>query len=59
MKFSTVLAVFAVGFAAVVSGCKYDKAGKGGAANGSDINGQDILSSAQEGSISGASEGKF
>lgn len=59
MKFSMVMAVIAVGFAAVVSGCKYDKAGKGDGAEGGDINGQDILSSAQEGSISGASEGKF
>ena len=62
MKFSTILAVFAVGLAVVSTGCKYDKAGKGGAgagdaANGSDINAQDI--SSQEGSISGASEGKF
>ena len=56
MKFSTILAVFAVGLAVATTGCKYDKAGKGGA-NGSDINGQDI--SAQDGSISGASEGKF
>ena len=61
MKFSTILALFAVTLAVVATGCKYDKAGKGGAgdgsANGSDINGQDI--SAQDGSISGASEGKF
>ena len=61
MKFSTVLAVFAVTLAVAVTGCKYDKAGKGGAgdgsATGSDINGEDI--SAQDGSISGASEGKF
>ena len=62
MKFSTILAVFAVGLAVVSTGCKYDKAGKGGAGaggagTGSDINGQDI--SSQEGSISGASEGKF
>ena len=62
MKFSTILAVFAVGLAVVSTGCKYNKAGKGGAGadgagTGSDINGQDI--SSQEGSISGASEGKF
>ena len=57
MKFSTILAVFAVGLAVATTGCKYDKAGKGAGANGSDINGQDI--SAQDGSISGASEGKF
>ena len=60
MKFSTIMAVFAMTLAVVTAGCKYDKAGKGGAgdsASGSDINGQDI--SSQEGSISGASEGKF
>ena len=57
MKFSTILAVFAVALAVVSTGCKYDKAGKGGAGNGSDINGQDI--SGDSGSISGASEGKF
>jgi len=63
MKFSTIMAVFAVTLAVVATGCKYDKAGKGGAggagASGSDINGQDISSSQHEGSISGASEGKF
>ena len=66
MKFSTILAVFTVGLAVVATGCKYDKAGKGGAggdaASGSDINGQDISSmqsQSQEGSIAGASEGKF
>ena len=62
MKFSTILAVFAVALSVATTGCKYDKAGKGGAgagdgANGSDINAQDI--SSQEGSIDGASEGKF
>ena len=55
MKFSTILAVFAMGLAVATTGCKYDKAGKG--AGGSDINGQDI--SAEEGSIDSASEGKF
>ena len=66
MKFSTIMAVFAVTLAVVATGCKYDKAGKGGAgaggdgANGSDINAQDISGSqAQSGSIAGASEGKF
>ena len=59
MKFSTVMAVFALGLAVVASGCKYDKAGKGGAGDGSDISGQDISSTLQEGSIYGASEGKF
>ena len=61
MKFSTILAVFAVALSVATTGCKYDKAGKGGAGNGagsgSDINGQDI--SGEMGSISGASEGKF
>ena len=59
MKFSTILAVFAVALSVATTGCKYDKAGKGGAGsgNGSDINGQDI--SGETGSISGASEGKF
>ena len=61
MKFSTILAVFAVALSVATTGCKYDKSGKGGAGNGaggSDINAQDI-SSQQEGSIAGASEGKF
>ena len=57
MKFSTILAVFTMALAVVSTGCKYDKAGKGGAGSGSDINGQDI--SGESGSISGASEGKF
>ena len=57
MKFSTILAVFTLTLAVVSTGCKYDKAGKGGAGSGSDINGQDI--SGESGSISGASEGKF
>ena len=61
MKFSTILAVFAVALSVATTGCKYDKAGKGGAGNGagtgSDIAGQDI--SGDSGSISGASEGKF
>ena len=61
MKFSTILAVFAVALSVATTGCKYDKAGKGGAGNGagsgSDINGHDI--SGETGSISGASEGKF
>ena len=63
MKFSTIMAVFAVTLAVVSTGCKYDKAGKGGAGDGStgsDINAQDISgNSAQAGSIAGASEGKF
>ena len=57
MKFSTIMAVLAVSLAVVTTGCKYDKAGKGGAGSGSDVNGHDI--SGETGSISGASEGKF
>ena len=61
MKFSTILALFAVTLAVATTGCKYDKAGKGGAgadgAGGSDITGQDI--GGDTGSITGASEGKF
>ena len=61
MKFSTILAVFAVALSVATTGCKYDKAGKGGAGSGNgsggDINGQDI--SGETGSISGVSEGKF
>ena len=60
MKFSTILAVFAVALSVATTGCKYDKAGKGGAgngANGSDISGQDI--GGDSGNIAGASEGKF
>ena len=63
MKFSTIMAVFAFSLAVVATGCKYDKAGKGGAgdgSSGSDINAQDISGSqSQSGSIAGASEGKF
>ena len=57
MKFSTILAVFAVTLAVATTGCKYDKAGKGSGGDANGANGQDI--SAQEGSIAGASEGKF
>ena len=57
MKFSTILAVFAVTLSVATTGCKYDKAGKGGAGGGSDVNGLDI--SGESGLISGASEGKF
>ena len=66
MKFSTVMALFAVSLAVVTTGCKYDKAGKGGGAGngagtGSDITAaQDISGNgADTGSIAGASEGKF
>ena len=68
MKFSTILAVFAVGLAGAASGCKYDKAGKGGAGAGDDARGSDIDTQeinadsdnrADTGSISGVSEGKF
>ena len=60
MKFSTILAVFAMGLAVATTGCKYDKAGKGGAgagAGGSDISSTDV--SSESGSIAGATEGKF
>ena len=61
MKFSTMMTVLAV--ALCVAGCKYDKAGKGGAggddATGSDIAGASDISAAQSGSIGDASEGKF
>ena len=60
MKFSTILAVFTVALAVATTGCKYDKAGRGGAsgdAAGSDITAEDV--SVQEGLIAGASEGKF
>ena len=67
MKFSTILAVFAVALSVATTGCKYNKAGKGGAGagadgagTGSDIQGQDIsVNGGDTGSISGASEGKF
>ena len=60
MKFSTIMAFFALSLAVAATGCKYDKAGKGsgsGAEEGSDISGSDI--SLQEGSLSDATEGKF
>ena len=63
MKFSTIMALFAVSLAVVATGCKYDKTGKGGAGgagSGSDITGQDISGNgADTGSIAGALEGKF
>ena len=70
MKFSTILAVFAVALAMATAGCKYSKAGSGsgdvagggtGDATGSDINAQEIVSGsgAGEGTIASASEGKF
>ena len=67
MKFSTIMAVFAVALAVVATGCKYDKAGKGagdGSADGQDISAQDINgagagANAQSGSLSGLTEGKF
>ena len=61
MKFSTILAVFAVALAVVSTGCKYDKAGKGageGLGTGSDITAESDVSD-DTGTISGASEGKF
>ena len=63
MKFSTIMAVFAVTLAVVATGCKYDKAGKGGAgddAKGSDISSEENAGNgAESGSIASASEGKF
>jgi len=66
MKFSTVMAIFAIMLVAVTTGCKYDKAGKGSGASGSGISseGQDISassvnSSATTGSLADAAEGKF
>jgi len=64
MKFSTIMAVFAVALVFTASGCKYNKAAKGGDAGaddisalGSDINGSDI--SSDEGDISAAGERRF
>ena len=64
MKFSTVMAVLAVSLAVVTTGCKYDKGAKGSGVNGdgTGVEGQDISSvnsSAAEGSLSDAAEGKF
>ena len=64
MKFSTILALFAMTLAVVTTGCKYDKSGKGGkganGGSGSDIAAQDISGNGSDtGSIAGASEGKF
>ena len=62
MKFSTILAVFAVGLAVATTGCKYDKAGKGGAGAGAGGSGSDISStdiSGDVGTIAGLSERKF
>jgi len=64
MKFSTIMTVFAVSLAVLATGCKYDKAGKGGkgagAGEGSGITAQDISNSdAQSGNLAGATEGKF
>ena len=63
MKFSTIMAFFAVALAVVATGCKYDKAGKGagdGSADGQDISAQDVNgANAQSGSLSGLTEGKF
>ena len=69
MKFSTILAVFAVALAVATTGCKYDKSGKGAGGDaatgsdisgaGSDINGSEAGAGAESGSIASASEGKF
>jgi len=60
MKFSTIMTVLAV--ALCVAGCKYNKAGKGGAGAGGDgdnARGIDISNTSTSGSIGDASEGKF
>ena len=60
MKFSTIMTVLAV--ALCVAGCKYNKAGKGGAGSGADgdnANSIDISNTSTSGSIGDASEGKF
>lgn len=67
MKFSTVMAVFAVALAVVATGCKYDKGAKGSGVDGDGANGQDISSASDinggngsmSGSLSDAAEGKF
>ena len=73
MKFSTVMAVFAVALAVVTTGCKYDKAGKGSGVDGDgvnananaqdiaggDVTGIDANSSSMSGSLADAAEGKF
>ena len=61
MKFSTMTAVLAA--ALCVAGCRYDKAGKGGAGagGGDDANAQNISTTddAQSGTIGSITEGKF
>ena len=62
MKISTIMTVLAV--ALCVAGCKYNKAGKGGAGDGDSANGSDISAQgggidASQGSIGDASEAKF
>ena len=62
MKLSTISVVMMVAFAVALSGCRYNKANGGagdGSANGSDISAVDGGINAQEGSIAGASEGRF
>ena len=66
MKFSTVMAVFAVALAVVATGCKYDKAAKGSGVDGEGANGQDISAASDingngsmSGSLADAAEGKF
>ena len=60
MKFSTVMAMFAVALAVVATGCKYDKAAKGSGVDGEGgANGQDISSESTSGSLGDAAEGKF
>jgi peptidoglycan-associated lipoprotein len=59
MKFSSIMAVFAVAIAFAATGCKYDKAGAGAGAGGADdasATGSDISGiSSEEGDISAAS----
>ena len=59
MKFSTILAVFAMTLAVVATGCKYDKSAKGGAGSGGSDISSDITDETGSGSIGSASEGKF
>ena len=63
MKFSTIMAVFAVALVVMATGCKYDKSGKAGAGDDigstSDIATDESGANAQSGAIGDASEGKF
>lgn len=63
MKFSTIMVVCAVALAIVVSGCKYNKSGKGGATDDmgevSEIGTDGSIDGAQTGTIASASDSKF